>query len=196
MFYRPQESLYGNYRNRKFSEIYPTVTQFKADYNLAIPSSFSTYNVSSTDAELIYYLLYSRYGNSTIASSDENRFKFQVSSIIFQYAPLWKKQLDIQKTLRGLSDSDITAGSFQIANHAFNPSTSPSTTSTTELNKIDEQNTQRWVKSKLDGYASLLLLLNSDPTEEFLGKFRKLFMQIVEPELPLWYVTDDEEDNT
>ena len=33
-------------------------------------------------------------------------------------------------------------------------------------------------------------MLRSDVTEEFLGKFKRLFIYIVEPESPLWYVTD------
>ena len=190
-FYQNVESLYGNFRNKKFSEIYPDVTTFKAVYNIAIPSAYSTYNVSTTDAELIYYLLYSRYGNSTIASSDENRFKFQLSSLIFQHAPLWKKQLDVQKELRALTTSDLQKGTFQINNQAVNPSSAPSTSSTTELDKIDAQTTNRWVKSPLEGYANLMVLLEKDATEDFLNKFRKLFIQVVEPEVPLWYVSEE-----
>ena len=196
-------SLYGNYRNRKFSDIYPTATAFVDNYLLAIPTEFQSsgsgqsydpgYTVDADTAKFIYYLLYARYGNSTIAASDENRFKFQVSSIIFQYGPLWRKELDIQKALRNLSDAEIKQGSFMIANHALNPSSAPSTASLTELTKIDAQNTNRWVKSPLEGYANLLTLLNKDATEEFLNRFRKLFIKVVEPEIPLWYITEEVE---
>lgn len=183
-------SLYGNYRNFKFTDIYPDVATFKLKYNCAIPSGYSAYNITSTQAELVYYLLYSRYGNSTIASSDPTRFEFQVSSLIFQHAPLWLKKLDIQKELRALTTDQIKQGSFQIANHAYNPSTSPSTTALTELTKIDAQNTNRWVKSPLEGYATLMALLDNDATEEFINKFKRLFIKVVEPEIPLWYETE------
>lgn len=196
------ESLYGNYRQRTFADIYPTDTEFVNNYQLAVPSEFREsgsgsgydpgYTVDANTAKFIYYLLYSRYGNSTIAASDENRFKFAVSALIFQYGPLWRKKLDIQKALRALSTADIQKGSFQIANHAYNPSTAPSTASLTELTKIDQQNTNRWVKSPLEGYANLMMLLDQDATEEFLGKFRKLFIKVVEPELPLWYENETE----
>lgn len=181
-----------------FADIYPTDTDFLNNYQLAVPEEFresgsgssydAGYTVDASTAKFIYYLLYSRYANSTIASSDENRFKYAVSALIFQYGPLWRKKLDIQKALRELTTSDIQKGSFQIANHAYNPSTAPSTSSTMELNKIDQQNTNRWVKSPLEGYANLMMLLDQDATEEFLGKFRKLFIKVVEP--PLWYESE------
>ena len=42
-------------------------------------------------------------------------------------------------------------------------------------------------------------LLSSDVTEKFLGKFRKLFLKIVQPTVPLWYIdnlneTEENED--
>lgn len=68
-------SLYGNYRNRKFSEIYPDFATFKANYKIAIPDGFMSYSLTDTELTAIYALLLSRYANSTISSSDEGRFK-------------------------------------------------------------------------------------------------------------------------
>ena len=186
------DSLYGCYRTRKFCEIYPDFATFKANYNIAIPSGYMSYSLTDNELTLIYSMLLSRYGNSSIASSDEGRFMLQVSSLIFQHAPIWLKKLDIQKTLRSMSLSDLQQGTFSIHNHAYNPSAAPTTTTTTELTKIDDQNTSRWVKSPLEAYANLIALLENDVTEEFLQKFRKLFIQFVEPELPLWYFYDEE----
>ena len=50
-------SLYGNFRTRKFTDIYPSVSDFLKDYkNVGIPTS-----VNETTAQTIYYLLYSNY---------------------------------------------------------------------------------------------------------------------------------------
>jgi hypothetical protein len=133
-------------RTRTFADIYPSATEFVGHYLDAVPSAFQAsgtdpgYSVSSDDATFIYFLLYSRYANSHIASSDENRFRFQVSSLIFQYGPLWRKELDIQKYLRSLDHTNeaLLYSSLAINNHAYNPSTGPSTTEATELDKIDE----------------------------------------------------------
>lgn len=181
-------TLYGSYRQQTFVDSYPTVEEFINDYtDIGIPTT-----ISDTSAATLYYLLYARYGNSTIASSDLNRFKYALFATIFQYGPAWEKRLEIQEKVRSLTDDEIFTGSRQVSNHAYNPSNAPSTASLEELTYIDQQNTMAWKRSKLEGYSQLLMLLDSDVSEEFLGKFRKLFLYIVEPELPLVYITEEQ----
>ena len=175
-------SLYGNFRTRTFADIYTKLDTFKADYKEnGLPTTL-------TDANLItlYYLLYARYGNSCIASSDENQFKYKLFSTIFMYGPAWQKRLEIQKKLLELSDDELVKGTTAIYNSALNPSTSPTME---ELSYINSQNTTKYKKSKLEGYASLYVLIETDVTEEFIDKFKKLFITVVEPEKPLWYPT-------
>ena len=177
-------SLYGNFRTRTFSQIYNNVEAFKEDYNNnGIPTTISDESVTT-----LYYLLYARFGNSSIASSDETQFKYKVFSIIFSYAPSWEKRLEIQKALRNLKEEDILKGSTAIYNSAMNPSTVPSTE---ELDYINSQNTTKYKKSKMDAYASLYGLIETDVTERLLSEFKKLFIKVVEPNIPLWYVTED-----
>ena len=84
-------SLYGNYRNLKFTDVYDNVEDFLKDYhNVGVPAI-----IQDSDISVLYYLLYSRYGNSTIASSDLNQFKYSVFSLIWQYGPTWSKKLAI-----------------------------------------------------------------------------------------------------
>lgn len=72
------DSLYGNYRTEKFTDIYPDVESFIADYkSIGIPVS-----ITEDIAQTVYYLLYANYGNSHIASSDEMKFKYKLFSLI------------------------------------------------------------------------------------------------------------------
>ena len=179
-------SLYGNYRTRKFTDIYPDVTTFTNDYNnIGIPTTITSENIST-----LYYLLYAKYGNSHIANSDETQFKYKLFGTVFSYGPTWEKRLDMQNELRTMSDDDLIKGSKQIVNHSYNPSTTPSTATLEELTTINEQNTNNYKRSKLDAYAFLWDLLATDVTTEFINKFKSLFLIIVEPQLPLWYVTE------
>lgn len=179
-------SLYGNYRTRKFTDIYPDVTTFTNDYNnIGIPTTITSENIST-----LYYLLYAKYGNSHIANSDETQFKYKLFGTVFSYGPTWEKRLDMQNELRTMSDDDLIKGSKQIVNHSYNPSTAPSTATLEELTTINEQNTNNYKRSKLDAYAFLWDLLATDVTTEFINKFKSLFLVIVEPQLPLWYVTE------
>lgn len=142
--------------------------------------------------DLIYYLLLSNYANSVIASDDENRFKYKVFSTIFQYGPTWAKELEIQKEVRSLTAEDLQEGVRNITNVAANPSTTPSTQDTEELPYVNNQNVSKTKRSKADGYALLLSLLKDDVTESFMKRFKPLFLNIVEPERPLWYATYDD----
>lgn len=179
-------SLYGNYRQVKFTDVWKDVNSFLTEYqNNGIKTT-----ISQQSAQTLYYLLYSRFGNSTIASSDTNRFKYDVWGTIFSYGPTWEKRLEIQEKLRGLSDDELFTGATQIFNHAYNPGTAPSTSTLDELTAINEQNTNKNKKDKLNAYAMLMSLLEIDVTQQFLDKFKKLFLTVVQPELPLWYTTD------
>lgn len=176
-------SLYGAYRTNTFADIYSDADSFKSDYNsIGLPVT-----VSTEDINTLYYLLYANYGNSHIASSDLNRFKYQLFSIIWQYAPNWSRQVEIQKRLRELKEVELLQGSRQIYNHANNPSVEPTTDTTEELEFINEQNVSKNKKGILEGYALLDSLLKKDVTQDFLNKFKKLFLTIVQPELPLLY---------
>lgn len=180
------KSLYGNYRQVKFTDVWQTAESFVSDYkNNGIETT-----ISDKTATTLYYLLYSRYGNSVLASSDTNRFKYDVWATIFSYGPTWEKRLEIQGKLRNLTDDELFTGATQIYNHAYNPGTAPSTNTLDELTAINEQNTSKNKKGKMDAYAMLIALLETDVTESFLDKFKKLFLKVVQPELPLWYATD------
>lgn len=179
-------SLYGNYRQRKFTQIWENVEAFLNDYTESgIPQL-----ISETSATTLYYLLYARYGNSTIASSDENQFKYKVFTYIFMYGPTWEKRLEIQKAIRELDIEEIKKGSTAIYNKALNPETPPNTQTLEEIEMINEQNVNKYKRSTAEAYALLIGLLQTDVTAYFLDRFRDLFLKIVEPELPLWYVTD------
>lgn len=176
---------YQFYRTNTFQEIWDSAAKFVAEYKA---NGIKT-TISDESCTTLYYLLYAKYGNNPIASSDENRFKYAVWATIFKYGPTWEKRLEIQDKLRALSEDDLLRSGKSIFNHAYNPSTEPSTGSLEELPGINEQNTNQFVKSKIDAYGSLMELLRTDVTEQFLGEFRKLF-KICLVENPLLYVTD------
>jgi hypothetical protein len=122
------------------------------------------------------------------------QWKFKIFSVMFQYGPTWEKRLDIQAKLRAISDDDLLKGSKAIFNHAFNPSSTPSTGSLDELTFINDQSTSNYKKSKMDAYMQLWELLDTDVTEEFLAQFKKCFKLFVSSEQPLLYETDYDEE--
>lgn len=183
----PCNSYYGGFRTRTFSDIFESAEAFtESAGNIGIP-------LKVTNVSTLYYLLYARYGNSHIAFSDENQFIYSLFSVIFQYGPTWEKRLDVQDKLRALTDDELFTGGKAIYNHSYNPGSAPSTSTLEELLTINDQNTTNYKKSKLEGYSMLLSVLETDVTEEFISKFKKLFIQVLAPDYPLLYASEVEE---
>lgn len=182
-------SILPQYSTELFCDIWNDVDTFK--YDLANSPFAACISTSEPDnVSLVFYLLYARYGNNPIANRDINQWKYKIFSIMFQYGPTWEKRLDIQDKLRSLTEDDLIKGTKMVYNHAFNPSTTPSTSSLDELNYINDQSTSGSKKSKMDAYMQLWELLDNDVTEDFLRKFKICFKTFVSSEQPLLYVTD------
>lgn len=188
----PCNSYYGEYRTRTFADIFGDADKLIEAIDTFPPFKEYSGGITQTELGVIYYLLYAKYGNSHIAYTDENQFKYALYSLIWQYGPTWKKRLDIQDKIRNLSEDELRTGARAIYNHAFNPSTAPSTSTMEELLTINDQNTTNYKKSKLEAYGILWELLKTDVTEVFLTKFKKLFIVITAPDYPLYYTTEVE----
>lgn len=187
-------NIYGNQVTRKFSDIFVDADTFLEEWQESgiaerAEDSFN-YTLTDGDVRMTFYLLYGRFGNSHIASFDENQFKYKLWTIMFQHGASWAKKIQLQSELRALNLEDI-ANSKTIHNHSYNPSIEPSTAALEELPTINEQNTSTYKKAKGDSYAIFMSLLDTDYTERYLARFKKLFLTFVYPAGPLWYVTED-----
>lgn len=194
--------LYSNSRTRKFTDIWGEADDFLSDYKeFNYNNEMLALNALNDDiVRAIYYLLYSKYGNSSVASSDENRFKYDLYTTIFSYGPTWAKKIKIQSDIRKMELDELQKGGKAIYNTAFNPSqpvangeaseSGEGTNSLEELKYINQQNTTNYKKSKIDAYTLLLDLLETDVTSEFLRRFQKLFKYGPVNELPLYYITE------
>lgn len=177
------------YNTKTFADMFPEYDSFLSDYHtVGIEAT-----IKGGTLKNLYYLLYARYGNSPMANRDENQFKYKLFSVVFQYGPTWEKKLEIQKTVRELDEEELRLGSKMISNHAYNPSTEPSTASLEELNQINEQSANIQKRSKLEAYARLWDMLATDVTSEFINRFSVCFKQFVLNENPLLYATPEDE---
>jgi hypothetical protein len=191
-------SNFQQFDNITFSELYPTQEDFVNQYKVVgFPQEFEggTY-VSDDDLKLIWLLLIGRFADSTIKPYNTfGAFHVRFMSRVWQHAPAWKKNLDIQNKLRSLSledSSDIYKGSSAIYNSALNPSTTPGTGTDNELNYINSQNVTKYKKSKLEGLAILDDMLKRDVTEKFLRRFDDFFKTIIYTGRTLLYETEGE----
>lgn len=189
-------TYYGGFRTRTFAQIYPNFETFQNEF-AATPFAQAVATdkpEAEINLQLLFYMLYARYGNSHIANSDENQFKYALFNTIFMYGPAWATRLSAQKAIRELGIDEARKGGSATHNHAYNPSTAPSTNETAGLPYISDQNKTLYTKSMLEGYANLLALVETDVSEDFINKFRKLFTKVAYGDEPLLYIT--QEDNT
>lgn len=193
-------SLFGNFLTRTFAEIFSpeedgqdSVDVFKSIFvDSGIPLLIKDESLTT-----LFYLLYARYANSCIASLDENQFLYKLQSTVFMYGPSWEKRLEIQQNLRDLKPEDLLKGGEAIYNTANAPGTSIAglVNSEGKVDYLSGQNTTAYRKSKMEGYATLASLLETDVTKEFLDRFQNLFIKIGQPQKPLWYETEVINDN-
>ena len=180
------DTYYGSYRTRTFADIFPDLGKFTALFaETPFPAAIQT-SADPINLELVFALLYARYGNSHTAFSDENQFIYNIFATIFMYGPSWATRLATQKKIREAGD-DIFLGGEATYNSALNPENAPGTSSRDGIDYVNSQNKTLYTKSKLEGYANLLALVETDVTEEFINKFKKLFLIVPEPDYPLLY---------
>ena len=187
------DPLRPQYITKTFSEVFPSFEKFKEIYDDFMPLvSGGITPLTNANIQATYYLLYARYGNNPIVNYDETQWKMKIMSIIATYGPVWEKKKAIQVNLRNLTDAELIQGAKQIYNHAFNPSTEPSTAQLEELTHINDQNVTNNKKSKMEAYSILWANLHVDATDEYIGKFKNCFSRFVGDQYPIIYVEDDE----
>lgn len=195
MIYDANYTHYGRFSNKRFLDVFPDAEAFKKEYTYYQTLFNSPIKVEENQMAFIYYILYSKYGSEYIAMSNTTRFESKLFATLELAAPILLKELDVQKKLLALSEDDIYSGGRAIYNHAFNPSGTPSTSTLQEIPYINDQNTTQYKKSPMEGYSILLSLLDDNLLENFLRKFRKLFLRVLAPTRARLYDVEELEEN-
>lgn len=185
------------YTTKTFSQIWEDYSAFSTDYAALMPlvAGGLTTPLTADNQQALFYLLYARYANTPIICTDDMQWKMKMMSVIISYGPTWQKKKAIQLSMRALEESDILQGAKQIYNHAFNPSTVPSTSELEELTHINDQNVTNNKKSKMEAYSILWANLHVDATDEFLNKFKYCFCRFVGDQFPTVFITEEAEED-
>ena len=186
--------LRPEYSTKTFAQVYPSYEKFKEDYDALITLvSGGVQPLTLANTQATFYLLFARYGNNPIVNFDLTQFKMKLMSVIATYGPVWEKKKAIQKSLRDLTEAELLQGAKQIYNHAFNPSTEPSTQELEELTHINDQNVTNNKKAKMEAYSILWANLHVDATDEYLNKFKNCFSRFVGDQCPILFAVDEED---
>ena len=186
--------LRPEYSTKTFAQVYSSYEKFKEDYDALITLvSGGVQPLTNANVQATFYLLFARYGNNPIVNFDVTQFKMKLMSVIATYGPVWEKKKAIQKSLRDLTEAELLQGAKQIYNHAFNPSTEPSTQELEELTHINDQNVTNNKKAKMEAYSILWANLHVDATDEYLNKFKNCFSRFVGDQYPILFAVEEED---
>lgn len=186
------QQLFTSQYTKTLSEIYPDYELFAMDYmQSGLPNRFRNVDFLKT----IYFVLLGEYGASSIMSFSEDLFRARFLTMIHSYGPQLERELEIQDTLLGMTDQELQLSSKAIYNTSLNPSIEPTTDTLDELTTINQQNTTKHVRSKLDAYDYLGSLLDDDLISKFVNRFSKLFVRVLRTNSPLYYKTNLEVEN-
>ena len=187
------DPLRPEYITKTFTQVYSKYEDFKSDYDALIKLvTGGVLPLTNDNVQATFYLLYARYANTPIINYDETQFKMKLMSIIATYGPTWERKKAIQISLRNLTEEQLLQGAKQIYNHAYNPSTEPTTQQLEELTHINDQNVTNNKKSKMEALSILWANLHVDATDEYINKFKNCFSRFVGDQYPIIYCEEDE----
>ena len=187
----PMDERLRMYNTKTFSNIFPDLETFKDTY-VSSPLYAEGHTLEDANIDILFYLLYARYGNNPIANLSEHQFVYKMFSIIFQYGPTWQKELSIQSELRDKTLTQLSQGAIQKYGHAFNDASNPGDWK--DIKYFNEQNINEYTKGLLDTYNDLEILLKKDVTETFINRFKVCFKTMVRPDWTYIYETELEND--
>ena len=180
------------YITKTFTEVWDKYDSFKSDYDELMPLLVGNRTVlKDENIRGTFYYLYARYGNNPIVNYDETQFKMKLFAVMSVYGPTWEKKKDLQIKFRNLTDDELLQGAKQIYNHAFNPSTEPTTQELEELTHINDQNVTNNKKSKMEAFSILWANLHVDSTDEYMNKFKNCFSRFVGDQKPIIYIEEE-----
>ena len=169
------------YDTKLFSEIWDDSKEFKADYTSYEAGIGNLNKVDDKYVVLTWQLLASKFANTPIRSQSVSQFKLAVFAIMASEAPTWSRRLELQNSVRSLTEADLLAGETQINNRAENPDENPTTSTMDELTYINVQTATKQKRSKMQAYALLDSLLQDDLCETYVHRFNSLCKRVLVP---------------
>lgn len=186
------------YLTNTFSEIFPDLETFVAriaDFNV---NNILFAGMTDNDFTLTYLLLTSEYADTPINSVDNNHFIAQLVVTMNNFGPQWAKRRNIRAEVIAIEDPQDAAKDKTVYNQADNPaSLDPVGTGNDEiLQYINHQSATILNPNKIKAYENYVDYFDSRTNDldlAYISKFKKLFMRIVSPQMPILFIEEEEE---
>lgn len=171
-----------------FKDIFADYTSFK---NFLTTEGIT---ISATDEPIYQYcfkLLFNRYHNSNIRYTTKDDFKGEFYIVCADELSRYIRRYKIIQSALGITDDDIVELQRLVQNYANNPNDEVSSP-LEPLSYISNQTFQANLSNKLDAYVKAIEDMPSMYNEDFLYKFKELFMNIIPKQIIIYSNEEDE----
>lgn len=172
------QSIWGNNSSTSmFREVFASTDDFITDFRA---SDLNVSTLTDDTLKIIFAELYARYGDSYFKSTNNDRNKYMVFSILYNKGLIYQKKVEVQNALLALELTDLKDGGVTIYNDASNPGNEATTYEQEDysgedfLKYVDSQNVTKNKKGVVEAYKAQLYALK-DVTTGFIQEFSKLF---------------------
>lgn len=158
-------------------------------------SAIADYTSQAVDDDFlnkIYFKFCAKYAASNIIFTIKEMFIYQFCNIFDDEFSKFKRRYDINQKLKDITIDNIKILNETISNQAENPNYTPDTPDKA-LSYITAQNAVFNKINDLDAYIRQLETLMTEGFEEFINKFKELFVAFVDNDSVCYCDDEDEE---
>lgn len=175
---------------RTYSEIYPELSFFQTDFD-----KFCNVELSEEEQEELWLLIMSKYGDSHVRFTNENLFALRLFKEVNCYWPMVQAIRRDQKRLRDATNEDFQKGGEMTTNTGAHNTSDLQTNAESGSVQLNAQNVTNTKRNELGVIIDRQLAYRADEEDRFLDGLKPLFIQILQAQRDLLYVTEVEEND-
>lgn len=173
------------YLTRTYSEIYPELSFFQTDFD-----KFCNVELSEEEQEELWLLIMSKYGDSHVRFTNETLFALRLFKEVNCYWPMVQAIRRDQKRLREATNEDFQKGGEMTTNTGAHNTSDLKTNADSGSVQLNAQNVTNTKRNELGVIIDRQLAYRADEEDRFLDGLKPLFIQILQAQRDLLYVTE------
>ena len=178
------------YLTRTYSEIYTELSFFQTDFD-----KFCNVELSEEEQEELWLLIMSKYGDSHVRFTNETLFALRLFKEVNCYWPMVQAIRRDQKRLREATNEDFQKGGEMTTNTGAHNTSDLKTNADSGSVQLNAQNVTNTKRNELGVIIDRQLAYRADEEDRFLDGLKPLFIQILQAQRDLLYVTEVKEND-
>lgn len=179
-----------SYATPKFSDLWQSALEFTEDMHPLMTEGFDT-ELTAAQCNRLFYELSARYTDGHIRYTNIMQFKLKLGALLSTYGPLYFQQLALIKDASSRTIEDYLRDGKVLTAVADNNNSMPAVGSENELPYTNAQSVTNSTRAIDVALSVKRGLLRDEVSNAFYNRFKELFISILIPQTPLWFVTEE-----